>query len=161
MKAFAVFALGAAAASCLGSTAGAATTTAAPGAKVFADHCQVCHQAEAVGVPGQFPRLAGRAALIAAAPEGRKLLATIVLNGMSGRVNVDSQPILGVMPPLDSLSDAEAASVLTYLAGLQTEKAKPAPFKPAEIAAVRASGKLAPGQVLAQRNGLAAVRVVP
>ncbi len=114
-----------------------------------------------MGVPGQFPRLAGRAAVIAAAPEGRKLLAEIVLNGMSGTVSVDNQPILGVMPPLDSLSDAEAASVLTYLSSLKTEKAKPSSFKPAEIAAVRASGKLAPGQVLAQRNGLAAVKVVP
>ncbi len=58
---------------------------------MFETNCQICHQAGGVGVAGQFPRLAGRVGAIASSDDGRKLLPTVVLYGMSGSVAVDSQ----------------------------------------------------------------------
>jgi mono/diheme cytochrome c family protein len=74
------------AAAILAATAGGAD---ADGAAVFDNSCAFCHQAGGVGVPGQFPRLAGRVGAIAAKPEG-----------------------------FDSLSDDDMAAVLSYLTGL-------------------------------------------
>ena len=83
----------------LAATAGAA---AADGAAVFDNNCAFCHQAGGVGVPGQFPRLAGRVGAIAAKPEGKTFLPQVLLNGMSGRITVDGEQILGIMPAFDS-----------------------------------------------------------
>ncbi len=135
---------------------------ASSGARLFEANCQVCHQAEGVGVPGQFPRLAGRAPVIASSPAGRAFLSQLVLNGMSGVVSVDGQSIVGIMPGfVDTLSDADAAAVLTYVSGLGADKGKPAPFKAAEIAAARKAGTISPGDMAALRNRLAADKVVP
>ena len=49
----------------------AATPAFADGAAVFDANCAFCHQGGGVGVPGQFPRLAGRAGAIAAKPNIR------------------------------------------------------------------------------------------
>jgi len=131
------------------------------GAAVFESRCQVCHQSGGVGVGGQFPRLAGRAAVIATSPEGRQFLSSLMINGMSGVVKVDGQKIIGVMPAFDSLTDAEAASVLTYISGLEADKVKPAPFKIADIAAARLSGKHPPTDMARRRNQLAADGIIP
>ena len=88
---------------------------------MFDNNCAVCHQAGGVGVPGQFPRLAGRAGAIAAKPEGKAFLPQVLLNGMSGRITVDGEQILGVMPAFDSLSDDDIAAVLTYITGLGSQ----------------------------------------
>ena len=139
-------------------------TAAAPtpvGAKLFEANCQVCHQAGGVGVAGQYPRLAGRAATIAATDDGRGFLPKLVLNGMSGVVSVDDQSILGVMPAFNFLSDAEAAAVLTYVTSLGAEKGRPKAFKAADIAAARGMGTLNPGDINRLRNRLAVDKVVP
>jgi mono/diheme cytochrome c family protein len=128
---------------------------------VFETHCQVCHQAGGVGVAGQFPRVAGRAGVIAATPEGRQFLSALVLNGMSGTVKVDGQKIIGVMPAFDSLTDAEAASVLTYISTLGAGKANVAPFRAAEIATARTLGKQTPTDMVKRRNQLAADKIIP
>lgn len=132
----------------------------AAGAKVFETNCQVCHQAGGVGVPGAFPRLAGRASVIASSPDGRKFLAKLVLNGMSGSVMVDGQRIMGVMPGFSQFSDADAAAVLTYVSGLDAGKKRPKPFAAAEIAAAR-TAKVSPSDMSAERNGLAGKKLIP
>lgn len=123
------------------------------GAKLFQDHCQVCHQAEGVGVAGQFPRLAGRAPALASKPEGRIFLSQVVLNGMSGAITVDGQMVIGVMPPFRGLGDTELAGILSYVSGLGA-KAKPTAFRPGEVATARAAGVISPGAMAAARKNL-------
>jgi mono/diheme cytochrome c family protein len=130
----------------------------ADGAQVFDTSCAFCHQSGGVGVPGQFPRLAGRAGEIASKPEGKQFLPLVLLNGMSGRVNVDGEQILGIMPGFDAMSDDDMAAVLTYLTGLDHA---PVAYTADDIRAARAKGRLAPGDVAAQHTELAAKKIVP
>jgi mono/diheme cytochrome c family protein len=141
-----------------GLLAAAAGTAKADGAALFDANCAFCHQSGGVGVPGQFPRLAGRAGTMAAKPEGRKFLPQILLNGMSGRITVDGEQILGIMPAFDSLSDEDIAAVLTYLTGLDHA---PVAFSADEIKQARAQPKSSPGDVAAQHTRLAAKKIVP
>lgn len=138
----------------------AATTgmASADGQAVFDNSCAFCHQAAGVGVPGQFPRLAGRVGAIAATPDGRAFLPKVLLNGMSGQITVDDQPILGIMPGFDSLSDDDLASVLTYLSGLDHA---PIAFGADDIKKARGDAKLSPTDVAAARNALATKKIVP
>ncbi len=135
----------------------AATQAAgADGAQIFDTACAFCHQAG--GVPGQFPRLAGRVGEIAAKPEGRKFLPQILLSGMSGRVSVDGEQILGIMPGFDSMSDDDMAALLTYLTSLDHA---PIAFTAEDIKAARAMPRQAPGDIAVQRAALAEKKIVP
>ncbi|WP_374574440.1 cytochrome c [Phenylobacterium sp.] len=116
----------------------------AEGGDLYRQHCSVCHQAGGAGLAGVYPRLAGRAPKIAAAPAGRRMMAAAVLNGMAGRLEVDGKPLMGVMPGFPQLSDQDLAEVLSYVASLGGKPAKP--FAPAEVAAVRAAGRMSPTQ---------------
>jgi len=138
--------------------AAATDMASADGQAVFDNSCAFCHQAGGVGVSGQFPRLAGRVGAIAAASEGKAFLSKVLLNGMSGRVTVDDQPILGIMPAFDSLSDGDIAAVLTYLSGLDHG---PVTFSPDDIRKARAEPKMSPTDVVAARADLAAKKVIP
>jgi len=135
----------------------AATTGAAQAdrAAVFDTSCALCHQAGGVGVPGQFPRLAGRVGAIAAKPEGKAFLTKVLLEGMSGRITVDGEPILGIMPAFDTLSDDDLAAVLGYLSGLDHA---PVTFTADEIKAVRVQG---PSDMAAERARLSTAKIVP
>ncbi|MFO1248715.1 MAG: cytochrome c [Alphaproteobacteria bacterium] len=135
-----------------------ATPAFADGAAVFDANCAFCHQGGGVGVPGQFPRLAGRAGAIASKPQGRAFLPKVVLNGISGRITVDGEQILGIMPALDTLSDEDIAAVLTYITGLDH---KPVNYTAAEIKAARAQPKIAPTALAAQHTALAAKKIIP
>ncbi|HWX88747.1 MAG TPA: cytochrome c [Rhizomicrobium sp.] len=141
------------AAAILAATAGGAN---ADGAAVFDNSCAFCHQSGGVGVPGQFPRLAGRVGAIAAKPDGKKFLPQILLNGMSGRITVDGEQVLGIMPAFNTLSDDDIASVLSYLTGLDHA---PVIFTADEIKAIRAQP--APADMMAERARLSAAKIVP
>jgi mono/diheme cytochrome c family protein len=131
---------------------------AADGQAVFDANCAVCHQGGGVGVPGQFPRLAGRAGSIAAKPEGKTFLIQVLLNGIGGRITVDGEQILGVMPAFDSLSDADLAAVLTHISGLDH---KPVVYGAADIKSARSQVKKSPGEMAALHTSLAAKKVIP
>ncbi len=77
---------------------------------------------------------------------------------MSGRVTVDDQPILGIMPAFDSLSDDDIAAVLTYLSGLDHA---PVTFVADDIKKARAEPKISPTDLAAARADLAARKIVP
>ena len=135
-------------ASALGTSAVAQT---ASHSAVFDANCSMCHQLGAAGVPGQFPRLAGRAGKIAARDAGRNYLERVVLFGMIGGITVDDAPIVGgVMPSFASLSDQDLADALNYIASLDGSgklQWKGALFKPADVAKARADKTLSPAQV--------------
>ena len=130
----------------------------ADGAATFDMSCAFCHQAGGVGVPGQFPRLAGRVGAIAAKPDGKKFLPQVLLSGMSGRVTVDDEQILGIMPGFDAMSDEDMAALLSYLTGLDHA---PVAYSSDEIRSARALPRLSPGEVAALRADLAAKKIVP
>src|SRR3984893_3146144 len=82
------------------------------GKKIFAANCQTCHQANGLGVPGQYPPLAGSEFTTG----GSKRPAMIVLKGLQGPVTVKGQNFgSAVMQPWDkTLTDQKIADVLTY-----------------------------------------------
>ncbi len=107
------------------------------GEMMFNEYCVGCHQVGGTGVPGEYPRLAGRVNKIASDPRGRAFLAQLVLTGMSGTISVDGRKILGIMPGFDSLKDDELASVLNYIVRLEGGKIKPKPFTPENLKEAR------------------------
>lgn len=137
--------------------AGPALAQTAPPA--YRSNCQGCHQADAKGLPGQFPRLNGRAAQIAATPDGRKYLMHAVLFGSSGRIVVDGKTIIGVMPAFGRLSDADLAATLTYVSRVGGGK-PPAAFTAAEVKAARAE-QLSSSAVSASRVRLLEAKQIP
>lgn len=108
-----VFVVGGAAAA-----AGPLSARAADGGGLFIQNCLMCHQSGAVGLPGQFPRLAGRIAAISSRPKGRAYLIDVLTYGMAGKITVDDQPIVGLMPPFAQLSNDDVAGVLSYVQSL-------------------------------------------
>jgi len=82
------------------------------GKKIFAANCQTCHQASGLGVPGQYPPLAGSEFTTG----GSRRPAMIVLKGLQGPVKVKGQQYgTAVMQPWDkTLTDQKIADVLTY-----------------------------------------------
>jgi mono/diheme cytochrome c family protein len=137
-----------------------AVATAAAPPPPFLGNCAMCHQPNGAGVPGQFPRIAGRANTIAQSSDGRTYLIEVVLNGMAGKMIVDGKPILGVMPPYARFSDGDVASVLTFVTGLPPAR-KVAPFTAAEIKAVRALPRRSNSQMKARRDELIAANLIP
>ena len=121
----------------------------------------MCHQSDGAGLAGQFPRLKGRVGQIATAPEGRSYLALVLLNGMYGKVTVDGQSISGMMPTMSMLSDPQIADLLNYVVGLKKPAKPAAAFTAAEIAKVRAVGKLSGPEVAAERARLLGKGLIP
>jgi mono/diheme cytochrome c family protein len=84
---------------------------AANGAEIFT-RCQACHQADGHGLPGVFPPLAG-SPFVLGDPE---FATQILLHGLTGSIAVLGSNYNGAMPAFgDQLSDAEIATVLTYV----------------------------------------------
>src|ERR1700726_2731778 len=130
------------------------------GKKIFAANCQTCHQANGLGVPGQYPPLAGSEFTTG----GSQRPAMIVLKGLQGPVTVKGQKFgTAVMQPWDkTLTDQKIADVLTYersewgnnaspvtaeqIAPLRKELANhPNSFTEHEILAIPADGELSGG----------------
>ncbi|MGA7274564.1 MAG: cytochrome c [Candidatus Udaeobacter sp.] len=82
------------------------------GKKVFSANCQTCHQANGLGVPGQYPPLAGSEFTNG----GSQRMGMIVLKGLQGPVKVKGQQFgSAVMQPWDkTLTDKQIADVMTY-----------------------------------------------
>jgi len=138
--------------------AASASAQTPDGAALFSRNCAMCHQSGGTGLPGQFPRLAGRVGPISAKPAGRAYLVDVLTYGMVGQVTIDGQPIIGMMPPFASLPDEQVAAVLGYLQSLGG--APKEAFTAAEITAGRAKDKKSGSEVLAERQALVAAGVV-
>ncbi|MEN2790557.1 cytochrome c [Sphingomonas oligophenolica] len=132
----------------------------ATGQQTFAAQCSMCHQPNGAGLPGSFPRLAGRVPVIAGSTGGRRYLAMVLLYGLYGPITVDGKRISGLMPSMASLSDQAIADVLNHAMALEKAARKIAPFTAAEIAAVRGAGKTGT-DVAAERARLAGLKLIP
>lgn len=138
----------------------AATAAQADDGSTAWKRCAACHLADGKGVPGAFPRLAGRIHDAAASEAGRTYLILAVTAGVMGPIEVDGKTIRGIMPAQAGLTDADVAAVLNHAANLPGPDGKaPAPVKPftaEEVAAVKAAHPGAsPNAVHAARTGVA------
>jgi mono/diheme cytochrome c family protein len=84
-----------------------------PGEQVFATVCTACHQANAQGLPGAFPPLAGSSW----ASQDPETPIRVVLYGLSGPIKVSGNDFNSMMPPPPGLDDEKIAAVLTYVRG--------------------------------------------
>lgn len=92
--------------------AAAPAPEAADGKTVYEGKCAACHQADGKGIANVFPPLAGSEWVTGNA----SVTTRIVLKGLTGAVKVAGNEYNGQMPSWESsLSDAEAAAVLTYI----------------------------------------------
>lgn len=89
------------------------------GAEVFTEACASCHQPGGVGLPGQFPPLVNNPNV-----DDAEYLEDVIRNGLTGEIVVNGEIFNTPMPPPPALSDAEVASLITYI---QSGFATPAP----------------------------------
>ncbi|MEZ5983009.1 MAG: cytochrome c [Parvularculaceae bacterium] len=142
--------------------AGEAAPAAEHGGKVY-QRCAACHLPTGAGVPGAFPRLAGRINQAATGDGGRDYLVMVVSKGLVGEIEIDGRKYRGVMPAQAGLTDEDIAAVLNYAMALKTPgEAAPAaamepakPFTKEEVAEIRARHAEAnPGLVHSFRAGV-------
>ena len=82
--------------------------------KAFYKQCAACHGASGAGVTGLAPTLAG-ASWVVGPPEW---LGRIILQGMSGPIEINGESWDGVMPPhgqMSELDDATLAGLMTHM----------------------------------------------
>lgn len=102
--------------------------------RAFFPKCAACHGEAGEGIAGLAPALAG-AEWVTGPPEW---LARIILQGMSGPVEVQGQHFDGVMPPhghMQELDDVTLAGLMTYLRRSWGNKAEPVSVE--SVAAIR------------------------
>ena len=93
----------------------------ADGQQVYNGNCVACHQASGKGLPGVFPPLDGSEWVNG----DERVLANILLHGITGEISVLGQTYKGAMPPFPQLSDAELAAVLSHVRSAWSNKAAP------------------------------------
>jgi mono/diheme cytochrome c family protein len=126
----------------------------------YVKHCSLCHQPDAQGIPGTFPRIWGRIGQIAATPEGAAFVAQAVLWGMSGTVSVDDVPVTGVMPGVPHVSDEEIAAIVDYLITEGGTVKNTSAFTVETVKAARAAGRISQATTNALRNELFAAGII-
>lgn len=126
----------------------------ADGKASYLKHCSLCHQPDALGIPGAFPRLMGRINDIGATPEGATFMAQAILWGMSGTIMVDDVPVTGVMPGVPHVADAEIVSIVDYLATEGGTTKNATVFDLETLKAVRAAGRIPMPATNARRHEL-------
>jgi len=81
------------------------------GATLYKTYCMGCHQAEGQGLPGTFPPLAKSDYLMT----DKTRMIEVVLNGLTGSIQVNGQNYNGTMPAMGHAKDEEIADILTYV----------------------------------------------
>lgn len=129
-------------------SAGAGAQELDAGKALFAQHCAVCHQAGGQGQDGLAPALTEYPGRYARTEAGRALLANIALYGLLGPIENGGKRYNGSMPAFRTMSDAEVAQVLSYVAlGLSGDKAAGAELIGADEVKARRAQSLAPTEV--------------
>ncbi len=92
---------------------------AVDGKALYAAQCAACHQASGTGLPGVFPPLDG-SEWVQGEP---RVLANILLHGITGEITVKGNKYQGAMPAFPQLSDAELAGIASFIRGNWSNKA--------------------------------------
>lgn len=98
------------------------------GKSAFEGRCAVCHQVTGLGLPGAFPPLAGSPYVTS---DKTDRMASILLYGLMGPINVLGAQFAGVMTPQSAASDEELAAIATYIRsswGNSAPKVEPSVF---------------------------------
>ena len=98
----------------------AAAGGAVDGKALYAAQCAACHQATGAGLPGVFPPLDG-SEWVQGEP---RVLANILLHGITGEITVKGNKYQGAMPAFPQLSDAELAGIASFIRGNWSNKAE-------------------------------------
>lgn len=138
----------------------AASNAFADGQASYLKHCSLCHQADAQGIPGTFPRLMGRVGQIGSSAEGAAFMAQAILWGMSGSITVDDVPLTGVMPGVPHVSDEEILSIVDYLATEGGTVKNATTLNLETIKAARAAGRVPQAATHARRQELFAAGLI-
>ena len=104
-----------------------------PGKEVYDAVCLACHMADGSGVPGMHPPLANTEWVTG----DKERLIKIVLQGMSGKIEVNGKTYNSIMPPNSHLTDRQIANVLSYVRSSFGNDASP--VSPDEVKEVRKS----------------------
>jgi mono/diheme cytochrome c family protein len=105
------------------------------GKQVYLQVCLACHMADAGGVQGMNPPLIKTKFVL-----GLKApLIKIVLNGMTGDLDINGDTYHNVMAPHSDLTDQQIADVLTYVRNSFGNKASAVTVT--QVKAVRAANK--------------------
>ena len=99
--------------------------------KAFETHCAACHQPTGKGMPGVFPPLAGNKRFL----EDRARTLDVVINGVSGPLEVDGVKYNNAMPPMGHVKDEELAAALTHASTSWGNKGKT--YTAADVAKAR------------------------
>ncbi len=92
------------------------------GAALYAATCKACHQASGLGLPGQFPPLAGSEWVTGS----EERLVRIILHGILGEIEVEGETFNGAMPTWGpTFKDEDVAAVATYVRTTWGNKASP------------------------------------
>ena len=81
------------------------------GREVYVRHCLGCHQADGSGVPGLYPPLAKTEWVLG----DKDRLIRVLLQGLSGKIEVNGEIYNQEMASSGFLEDEEIAGVLTYI----------------------------------------------
>lgn len=116
--------------------ANATTSQISQGQRVYNTNCAACHQANGEGVAGAFPPLAGHAVDLYEAG-GREYLATVLLHGLQGGIDVNGTTYNGVMPAWQQLSNEDIAEVLNHILTTWGTPADFTPYQAADLEPIR------------------------
>jgi mono/diheme cytochrome c family protein len=95
---------------------------AAAGKRVYETACQLCHQANGLGTPGQFPPLDGSEWVNGSIDR----LIRIPHNGLAGPIKVKGEQWNAAMPNMGAaLSDQDMARLLTFVRRAWSNKSGP------------------------------------
>lgn len=109
------------------------------GARTF-NYCTQCHQADAKGVAGTYPPLAGSEWVNGS----EDVLIRVLLHGLNGPIQVSNTTYSGEMPAWARLNDNQLAAVATYIRKSFGNDAPP--VESATVATIRAetAGRTSP-----------------
>ena len=107
------------------------------GKTVYVQRCMVCHQQDGGGVPHLNPPLDGASTVKG---KDKSRLISIILKGMTDRVEIDGEYYSNNMASHADLNDQQIADVLNYIRNNWSNKV-PTPVTPAEVKSVRAKTK--------------------
>jgi len=82
------------------------------GKRAYSSNCVACHQTTGLGVPNQYPPLAGSEFVLGPLEH----VIPLVLRGLDGPIKVKGETYNGAMPAWnDALTDAQIAGILSYI----------------------------------------------